>query len=116
MKINKEQINFEIKNDSEENIVETVTLESTNSEKKSLIFKIKCSNVDIFKVDPIMGVVPFGEKQIIKIILKKSLYLKQTPQKVKFLVEFLELPEEQVNKDDANAVKDLCKQHRDQIQ
>lgn len=72
--------------------------------------------MDIFKVDPIMGVIWAGEKQVVRVNLKKSLYLKQAPQKVKFLIESLELPEEQVNKDDANAIKELCRVHKDQIQ
>lgn len=53
---------------------------------------------------------------MVRVNLKKSLYLKQAPQKVKFLIESLELPEEQVNKDDANAIKELCRVHKDQIQ
>lgn len=70
-------------------IAEPFVIENISMENKPLLFKIKCSNIEIFKVEPITGILNFEEKQSIRATLKKSLFLKQMPSKVKFLIEYL---------------------------
>ena len=114
--INKQVLEFQVRPESPELIPETFTIENPDAVKKCLIYKIKCSNIEIFKVEKIMGIVYFGDVQTIKVNLRKSVFVKQAPLTAKFLIEYIQVEDSDEPGDQVQKAYSLYKKYKGSLQ